>query len=133
VDILNWRVRGLVVAMQRMLTHLGCCVTATTSCKEAERIFNQHPRDFDLVVADITMPHKTGDQLAFDLRSLRPDVPVILVTGYVEPSIRRPAVGSGVTSILSKPYDMASLATAVDKALGGGDHVFVSPRPPCLR
>lgn len=65
-----------------MLTALGYSVTSKTSSIEALKLFRSQPDDFDLVITDMTMPQLTGDQLAVELMRIRPDIPVIVCTGY---------------------------------------------------
>ena len=57
-------------------------MTIRTSSIEALALFKNRPNDFDLVITDMTMPYITGDELAIELMKIRPDIPVILCTGY---------------------------------------------------
>ena len=72
-----------IVNMQsRQLTKLGYSVTTRTSGIEALELFRNKPDAFDLVITDMTMPRMTGDKLAIELIKIRPDIPVILCSGY---------------------------------------------------
>ena len=57
-------------------------VTIRTSSIEILELFKAISNDFDLVITDMTMPNMTGDLLAVELMRVRPDIPVILCTGY---------------------------------------------------
>jgi len=66
------------------LSILGCSVTARTSSTEALELFHPRSNDFDLIITDMTMAQITGDKLARELMKIRPDLPVILCTGFSE-------------------------------------------------
>lgn len=65
-----------------MLCQLGYSVTTSTSSIDALELFKSNPSAFDLVISDVTMPQMTGDELTKKLIAIRPDIPVILCTGY---------------------------------------------------
>ena len=67
---------------KRMMELLGYTVTATTSSTDALELFRQNPSGFDLVITDQTMPKITGSELATNFLEIRPDIPIILCTGY---------------------------------------------------
>jgi len=67
---------------QRMLENLGYHVTIRTSSTETLALFKQTPDDFDLLITDMTMPKMTGDKLAFAVKEIHDDFPVILCTGH---------------------------------------------------
>ena len=69
---------------KRLLARLGYRVTARTDSLKALELFRQKPDEFDLVITDMTMPAMTGDVLAANIISIRPDIPVIVCTGYSE-------------------------------------------------
>jgi hypothetical protein len=75
----------LIVDMERkMLERLGYHVTARTSSTEALEAFRMQPDKFNMVITDMTMPNMRGDQLAEKMIEIRPDIPVILCTGFSE-------------------------------------------------
>lgn len=109
---------GAVVDMMRKrLERLGYKVTMTTSSQKALEIFTQNPQDFDLVITDQTMPVLTGDNLTHKILSLRPDIPVILCTGYSHVINRTQAKEMGLSAFLMKPIVQVDLAKAIRKAL----------------
>jgi CheY-like chemotaxis protein len=100
-----------------MLEHLGYRVTARSAGPDAFEVFLQNPLRFDLVITDLTMPKMTGEQLAQKMFNIRPDIPVILCTGYgARRSIER-AREIGIKDFLMKPMVISELARTVRRAL----------------
>ena len=69
---------------RQILERLGYTVTAKTDSQEALEEFAAQPDHFDLVITDMTMPKMTGDQLAQQMMNIKPQIPVILCTGFNE-------------------------------------------------
>jgi CheY-like chemotaxis protein len=109
---------SLVIAMELMLAHLGYEVRATCSSREALEIFRANPQDFDLVITDQTMPHMMGETLAGELRRLRPDIPIVLCTGYSSRIDADKAAALGIDALLMKPWEMQELAQTIRQVLG---------------
>lgn len=108
----------LLVEMNRdMLEGLGYRVSATTDSRDALTRFSESPADFDLVIADQTMPHITGLDLARKIMHIRPDMPIILCTGYSEALSTEEAKALGVKELVVKPLMEQELAEAVRRAL----------------
>lgn len=101
----------------RILERLGYSVTARTSSVEALDLFNVKPNDFDLIITDMTMPNLTGDDLAIELMKIRPDIPVILCTGYSKKISDEIALEIGIKGFAYKPVVKADLAKTVRKVL----------------
>ena len=76
--------QALVTMTKQMLELLGYRAIIRTSSIEALELFEHDPYRFDLVITDMTMPNMTGDMLAGKILRIRPDIPVILCTGYSE-------------------------------------------------
>ncbi len=108
---------GLADSVMQMLEHLGYTVTATTSSVEALRLFSRQPEDFDLVITDYTMPKMTGVDLAEKLMEVRPDIPIILCTGFSERITEKKAKGMGIRMFALKPFTLRSIAKSVRAAL----------------
>ncbi|MEW6291247.1 MAG: response regulator [Thermodesulfobacteriota bacterium] len=102
---------------QFILENLGYRITATTSSKEALRIFSQQPTDFDLVITDMTMPHLTGADLARKFLAIRPDIPLILCTGFNAQINKETAKEIGIREFALKPVSKRDLAYMVRRAL----------------
>ncbi|MBW1737532.1 MAG: response regulator, partial [Deltaproteobacteria bacterium] len=84
---------------------------------EALELFKAKPDRFDLVITDMTMPNMTGDRLARELMKIRPDIPIILCTGFSERISEEKAKGMGIKAFAMKPLVMRDLANTVRKAL----------------
>ena len=104
-----------------MLERLSYRVTAVTDGKEALSLFLENPYAFDLVITDQTMPDITGIALAREMIRIRPDVPVMLCTGYGEMVSPEKAKKAGMREFLTKPLVKAELAQAIRRALEEGD------------
>ena len=75
------------------------------------------PDAFDLVVTDMTMPNISGDMLAREATKIRPDIPVILCTGFSESITEETAEGMGIRKFAFKPLVMKDLAMIIRKVL----------------
>ncbi len=107
-----------IVSMeQQMLENLGYEVTARTDSIEALREFSLQPQNFDLVITDMTMPQMTGDQLAQKLLDIKPDIPVILCTGFNEDITEEKALSMGIQKFVMKPVIKNDLATTIRTVL----------------
>ena len=102
-----------------MLSGLGYRVTARFAPLEALEEFRRQPGDFDLLITDQTMPKMSGVQLIQEVRKIRPDLPVILCTGYSAAIGEDSALGMGIRHFIMKPLTMRMLAEKVRKALEG--------------
>jgi len=85
------------------LERLGYEVTPKTSSVEALEIFKAKPEAFDLVITDMTMPEMTGDRLAREMMAVRPDIAVLLCTGYSARISRESAEAMGIKAFVMKP------------------------------
>ncbi|BCO10023.1 hypothetical protein GF1_23990 [Desulfolithobacter dissulfuricans] len=102
---------------QRMLESLGYDVTSCTSSVEALDIFSRRPDKFDLVITDQTMPTMTGVDLAMELMRIRPEIPVILYTGFDEMVTPELARQIGIQKLMMKPVAKNELASVIRKIL----------------
>ena len=100
-----------------MLERLGYEVTSGINPVEVLETFRASPNRFDLIVTDMTMPGMTGDGLAKELMKIRPDIPVILCTGFSERITAEKARGMGIKELAMKPLVMKDLATTIRKVL----------------
>ncbi len=111
-------------SMQKMLEFHGYHVTAKTSSVEALETFRLAPRDFDLVLTDQTMPHLTGDQLVLEMKKIRPDIPIILCTGFSNTIDEVKARILEIDAFLMKPVLRKELVETIrnvlDKPRGNG-------------
>jgi PAS domain S-box-containing protein len=108
----------LVIQMgQQMLERLGYKVTTSSNSLEAAELFEKDPGRFDLVITDMTMPELTGDRLAKMITTIRPDIPVILYTGYSNRLDRETIADAGIRAILYKPLVKNDLADTIRNVL----------------
>lgn len=110
----------LVDIGKQILEHLGYNVIAKTSSIEALELFQAKPDQFDLVITDMTMPHITGERLAQELMRIRPDIPIILCTGFSKEITAERAKEMGIREFVMKPLVIRDLAKTVRKVLDGG-------------
>jgi len=99
------------------LESLGYKVRTRYSSIEALELFKNQPEAFDLVITDMTMPKMTGDDLARELMGIRPDIPIILCTGYSSKIDERQAKMIGIRDFVLKPMLRRQIATAIRKVL----------------
>ena len=108
---------SLVEIGRDMLQHLGYEVVTFLSSAEALSALRAQPDHFDLVITDMTMPQMTGERLAQALIEIRPDLPVILCTGYSERITAERASALGIKAFLLKPLSVHDLAKKVRDTL----------------
>jgi PAS domain S-box-containing protein len=102
---------------RQMLARRGYQVSAYSDSCEALEAFRNAPQAFDLVLTDMTMPKLTGDKLAVAILQIRPDIPIILSTGYNANISGEQAAKLGIRAFLYKPVVEEELAATVRKAL----------------
>ncbi|MDM8535760.1 PAS domain S-box protein [Desulfobacterales bacterium HSG17] len=107
----------IVNLVKQMLERLGYHVTEFTDSSDALRAFQANPQAFDLVISDMNMPNITGDQLGRELKSIRPELPVIICTGFSERINKENADASGINDILMKPIIKSDMAQIIRKVL----------------
>jgi CheY-like chemotaxis protein len=101
--------------LAQVLERAGHQVTTAASPHQALRALEASPTEFDVVITDQTMPQLTGIELAAQVYELRPDMPVILLSGYAEAEWLKAATPN-VRSFVRKPFDPRELAKAVERA-----------------
>lgn len=112
----------IVEAAMELLGHLGYQVETETDGRRALDRFQNAPQDFDLVMTDMTMPDLTGEALGEAILAIRPDIPVILCTGYSERITQDQAEAFGFRGFAMKPMEARQTAEMVRAALDGNDH-----------
>jgi CheY-like chemotaxis protein len=109
--------RVLVAVAEETLAQLGYEPVGFDSSVAALQAFRAEPKRFDLVLSDETMPGLTGTELAREIRQLRPDIPIILMSGYSGPQLSERAQAAGVIDVLRKPLVRRDIADPVARAL----------------
>jgi len=105
--------KPMVDAIKPMLERLGYEVTARTSSIESLETFRSNPFRFDIVITDQTMPNMTGIQLARELRQIRPDILIILCTGYSEWVNEENVRQMGISAFVMKPIVMREIEKTI--------------------
>ncbi|MCF8105306.1 MAG: PAS domain S-box protein [Desulfohalobiaceae bacterium] len=108
---------------RRMLEGLGYRVEARTGSLEALEVFAADPEAFDLVITDMDMPQMTGEDLTLRLLAIRPDLPVIICTGFSERITRENLKEKGIRAVLMKPFQREGIAGKVREVLDGREEV----------
>jgi PAS domain S-box-containing protein len=107
----------IVLLEQMMLEKLGYQVTVCTSSPDALAAFKANPSEYDLIISDKGMPNMTGEQLARELISIKPRIPIIICSGFSDENDEQQAKSIGVKGFLKKPVATGDLAEMVRKVL----------------
>ena len=110
----------LVQLGKDMLERLGYDVAGRTNGLEAFNLFKSQPERFDLVITDLTMPNMTGMELAKEILRIRPDIPVIICTGFSESLSLERARRLGICDIILKPIVTRKIAGVIRRELDKG-------------
>ncbi|MBW2608231.1 MAG: PAS domain S-box protein, partial [Deltaproteobacteria bacterium] len=108
---------SLVKMAKRMLEMQGYQVETKTDPVEALGLFRSEPDRFDLIITDMTMPKMTGDKLAKEILSIRPDMPIILCSGFSEKIDAEKAKELGISKYIEKPLYMSDFVVTVREVL----------------
>jgi CheY-like chemotaxis protein len=96
---------------------IGYKVTAHNSSIEALEAFRADPDKFDLVISDVAMPELPGYSLASKLMEIKPDIAILLCTGFSEAISEEKALSLGIKGLLMKPIGMTDLAQKIHEVL----------------
>jgi len=102
---------------QHILERLGYQVAMRTGSVDALEAFKSNPDRFDLVITDMNMPNMTGAQLAGEIKKIRPQIPIILFTGYSYQMNEEKSKALGIQGFLMKPVIKKELARIIRKVL----------------
>jgi CheY-like chemotaxis protein len=111
---------ALTGALQRLLSRLNYQVTTSNNPRESVALCRKNPVQFDLVITDLTMPDMNGIEVARQLQSIRPDLPIVLASGFSTDLNRETLQAAGICELLEKPISRGVLAEVVQRALAGG-------------
>jgi signal transduction histidine kinase/CheY-like chemotaxis protein len=122
----SWKGSGLVLLVDdeetvrvigaEMLRELGFAVVTANDGREAVEMFTAG-NEITAVILDLIMPHMDGEQCFHELRRLKPDVKVVMSSGYSECEVARKFTGRGLTGFVQKPYKLAALREVLQRAL----------------
>jgi CheY-like chemotaxis protein len=107
----------VVEAITAQLEALGCRVVTFTRGMEAVAWFQQHAASVDAIVLDLDMPGMSGSQIFSQLRQIRPDARIVLISGLGEVGIAQKLLDAGARSLLRKPFVAADLESHLASAL----------------
>lgn len=113
----------LVELARELLEQLGYTIVGRTDGLSALEDFSDNPHHFDMVITDLTMPHLNGIQLARKFMKIRPDIPIILCTGFSNTTAAREALKAGVKEVVMKPIVLETIAHAIRSSLDGKEEV----------
>ncbi|MBA2293425.1 MAG: response regulator [Gemmatimonadales bacterium] len=108
---------SLIRLGERRMQDLGYDVCGFTEPHVALEMFRERGSRIDLVITDYSMPRMNGIELAREFHRQRPEMPILLLTGYVEDFPLSALEASGIRRVLMKPITVAALADAVQGAL----------------
>ena len=108
---------GLLVAQRKIFERLGYRVETRSSSIDALEAFKANPNQYDIVITDQTMPKMTGAQLAKEFIAIKPDIPIILCTGFSDVISEEEAKSIGIKEFVMKPIVVSEIARTVREIL----------------
>jgi len=118
----------LVFGTERMLKQLGYKVISRTDPLVALQLFSSEPAQFDLIITDQAMPHMNGTELARELTRIRPDIPVILCTGYDTISSSDTddmgEIAEFISELALKPLIRGEIASMIRRVLDKNEELY---------
>lgn len=112
----------LMVLLRHMLKQYSLIEAATA--EQALRLFNEHGRRIDLLLADVTLPKSSGIQVALLLRSEMPRLPVILTSGFpvgvwaAREAADLQRLGSSAVAVIQKPFQAGVIRNTIREMIG---------------
>ena len=103
--------------MTTVLERLGYNVTALSCSLEALELFKKNPHQYDLILTDLIMPNLTGDKLVLEIIAIRPDMPVILTSGFTDIIDNDKFKQISNKAFISKPFQAQEFAKTVRQIL----------------
>jgi len=110
---------SLVRLATQTLTELGYTPVGFTASATAVEAFLADPQRFDAVITDESMPGTSGSDLIRKMRAIRPEIPIVLVSGYLNAALVQRAWEAGADEVLKKPLSARDLATSLARVLQG--------------
>ncbi len=108
---------AIIEMEKQILGRLGYQVTSCNGSIEALEIFKVRSDQFDLILTDMAMPHMPGDKLAAELIKIRPDIPILICTGFSESLTEENIKPLGIRGLVFKPIIVRDLAQKIRDAL----------------
>jgi len=99
------------------LSHAGYAVFSATDAYHALEVFLANPLRFSLVLTDVRMPGRSGVDLASDIRTANPNVPVVFMSGFLGGTPRQPIPLPPGATVLEKPFTLDSLIQLIKQSI----------------
>ena len=115
--------KALIDLGRDMLQRLGYRVETRASSIDAIEAFRSNPTKYDLVISDIAMPKMSGDDMARQMKVIRPDIPIILCSGFSDRIHAQTMEAIGISAVLMKPVIYADLAHIARQVLETGRQI----------
>ncbi len=109
--------KSILEATREFLIDYGYDVTAFYNGFDAFEEFKKNPKEFDLIITDMTMPRMTGDKLSAKILEIREGIPIILCSGYSENISEGKALEIGIKKYVQKPIDSMGLISLIRELL----------------
>ena len=126
-ESLDWRGPGCVLFAdddlpirtigKRILEHLGFRVILAPSGRMAVEEFGRCPDEISLVILDLTMPEMSGEEALHEIRRIRPQVPIVLTSGFGEQEVLESVANATIDGFLKKPFRTEDLSGLVRSVL----------------
>ena len=111
---------------------LGYHVLRAASGEEAIHIYEAQDQKIDLVILDMLMPGKSGQETFRDLQAINPDVKVIIATGYTDETATRAVLQDGASGFIRKPFDHTEFSQLIQQVLSNQNKQYIQPLAPLL-
>jgi DNA-binding NtrC family response regulator len=105
--------QDLAESLAELLEMSGCTVTTVANGREA--VLTHGKRDFDVTFMDVRMPIMNGVDSFFEIRKLKPNAKIVMMTGFKEAIVAK-ALEAGAAGLLSKPFAIEAMLAMVDQA-----------------
>jgi CheY-like chemotaxis protein len=103
---------------QRVMTRAGYTVVPAEDGARAVALVREQPGRFSVVLLDLTMPRMDGEEAFRQMRALRPDLPIVIMSGFNEQDTAQRFAGQGLTGFISKPFTGAMLVSKLQAIVG---------------
>ncbi len=111
-------------AIARVIRGLGYDVMTSAGALEGIELFSRHAEDVDLVILDWMMPIRTGLEVLREIHEIRPEIPVILTSGYLEVDLGQSIADLQLAGYLQKPWRQSVVKAMLAEILGEQDRTF---------
>jgi two-component system cell cycle sensor histidine kinase/response regulator CckA len=128
LELDQWKGQGTILVVddeetvravaRKILTKKGFTVLTAEDGRAGLKIYQENPDNIDLVILDITMPHMGGEETYSEMRKIRPNVRVLISSGYNEEEATAKFSGKGLAGFIQKPYRLTELIEKLNALLG---------------